>query len=341
MKIQLDKTISLGHGSGGKLSHELINGLFIKHFNNRILNRQTDSAILRLDNDSLAFTTDSYVVDPIFFPGGDIGKLAVCGTVNDLAVSGAVPVYLSASFIIEEGFDIMQLEKIVISMAQEGRESGIQIITGDTKVVNHGKCDKIFINTTGLGILEPERIHISTGDHIKKGDKIIINGPVGDHAVAILAARESLKFELPVVSDCVSLNYLITGMLGRTDKIRFMRDATRGGLATVLCELAEQKNIGIDLDETSIPLREGVRGTCEIFGFDPLYMANEGKVVTVVAGEAADDLIRFLRKEPLGRDSAIIGEIVDSHPGQVVLKTEIGGSRIIDMLAGEQLPRIC
>ncbi len=341
MKKRLDKTISLSHGSGGRLTHELITELFVTHFDNEVLRNQADSALLQVNRENLAFTTDSFVVDPVFFPGGDIGKLAVCGTVNDLAVSGAKPLWLSASFIIEEGFEMDQLEKIVRSMAAEAKVAGIQIVTGDTKVVDHGKCDKVFINTAGIGLLDPERIHISTAEHVKTGDKIIVNGPIGEHGVAILAARESLGFELQIDSDCASLNHLIAKMTDRTGEIHFMRDATRGGLATVLCELASRKKLGIQLDELLIPIREKVKGTCEIFGFDPLYMANEGRVVVVAGAEVADELIRIMQSDPLGKESAIIGEIVPDHPGQVVLQTEVGGKRIIDMLAGEQLPRIC
>ena len=341
MHKHLDKTVSLGHGSGGKLSHELISGLFVKYFNNEILGSQTDSAILQMKSENLAFTTDSFVVDPIFFPGGDIGKLAVCGTVNDLAVSGAKPYCLSASFIIEEGFEMVKLEQIVKSMAEESGKAGILIVTGDTKVVDHGKCDKVFINTAGIGVLEKDHVHISSAKHVNPGDKIIVNGPVGEHGVAILAARESLSFELQIDSDCACLNHMISEMISRFEQVNFMRDATRGGLATVMCELAEQKNLGIKLDETHIPIREKVKGTCEIFGFDPLYMANEGKVVMVTGIDVADDIVRFLQNHPLGKNSAIIGEIVSDHPGKVVLQTEVGGKRIIDMLAGEQLPRIC
>jgi hydrogenase expression/formation protein HypE len=341
MKKIKDTSISLGHGSGGKLSHELISDLFVTCFDNEILNDQTDSALLKINKENLAFTTDSFVVDPIFFPGGDIGKLAVCGTVNDLAVSGATPLYLSVSFILEEGFEMTALEQIVKSMAEEAAYAGIKIVTGDTKVVDHGKCDKVFINTTGIGILDEDKVHISSAGRMKPGDKIIVNGPVGEHGVAILAARESLNFELKIESDCACLNHMISDMNSRFEQIHFMRDATRGGLATVLCELAEHKKVGIDLDETMIPIRDKVKGTCEIFGFDPLYMANEGKVVIVAGEKEAVPLLDFLHKHPLGKHSAVIGEVVTDHPGKVVLQTEVGGKRIIDMLAGEQLPRIC
>jgi hydrogenase expression/formation protein HypE len=340
MTVSNDK-ILLNHGSGGKLSHDLIRNIFVKYFNNDILTQQTDSAILDFNEGNLAFTTDSYVVDPVFFPGGDIGKLSVCGTINDLAVSGAKPLYLSSSFIIEEGFFLKDLEIIVKSMANEAKKAGLSIVAGDTKVVDRGKCDKIFINTTGVGSLDPERKKISTGDEIQIGDKIIVNGTIGDHGIAILAARESLSFKLNLESDCVSLHNLISEVLTVSSGIRFMRDPTRGGLATVLSELVENKAYGIDIEESSIPVKESVKGTCEIFGFDPLYMANEGKVVMVVGNSETKKILDVLRQNPLGKESAIIGEIVESHPGQVALQTEVGGKRIVDMLVGEQLPRIC
>jgi hydrogenase expression/formation protein HypE len=333
--------ILLSHGSGGKLSHELISQLFVKYFSNTLLDAQTDSAIIHSPEGELAFTTDSYVVDPIFFPGGNIGKLAVCGTVNDLAVSGATPKYLSCGFIIEEGLHLEDLERVVKSMAEEAKKADVKIVTGDTKVVNRGKCDRIFINTAGIGLLEKSRRHISFGDGIKPGDKIIINGSIGDHGIAILAARESLSFRSEVASDCAPLNGLISKIPCSPDQIKFMRDATRGGLATVLVELAENKKHGIVVDEEKIPVNEVVSGACEVFGFDPLYLANEGKVVMVVDGKVADDVVQALKKHPLGSQASIIGEIVDDHPEKVSLNTSIGGRRILDMLAGEMLPRIC
>lgn len=333
--------ILLSHGSGGKLSHELISKLFVKYFSNTLLDAQTDSAVIHSPEGELAFTTDSYVVDPIFFPGGNIGKLAVCGTVNDLAVSGATPKYLSCGFIIEEGLHLDDLEKVVKAMAEEALKANVKIVTGDTKVVNRGKCDKIFINTSGIGLLEKAKRHISFGDGIRPGDKIIINGSIGDHGIAILAARESLNFQSEVQSDCASLNGLISKINCQPDHIRFMRDATRGGIATVLVELAENKNLGIIVDEEKIPVNEVVNGACEVFGFDPLYLANEGKVVMVVEGSVADDVVEALKKHPLGKQASIIGEIVDDHPKKVLLNTAIGGRRILDMLAGEMLPRIC
>ncbi len=337
----MGKTILLGHGSGGKLSHDLIKDLFIKYFSNKTLTEQTDAAIVNISTGQIAFTTDSFVVDPIFFPGGDIGKLAVAGTVNDLAVSGAKPLYLSASFIIEEGLPFADLERIVKSMAEEAIKAGVTIVTGDTKVVNRGKCDKVFINTTGVGEIEPRHLSIGTGSEIKPGDKIIINGTIADHGMAVMAAREELSFKTNIQSDCACLNHLIKDVLAVTGQMKFMRDATRGGLATVLCELAENKRFGIEIDEAALPVGENVRGMCELLGFDPLYVANEGKVLMVVGKEDADEVLKVVRKNELGKEAAIIGEVVDDHHGRAWLTTGIGGRRIIDMLAGEQLPRIC
>lgn len=334
-------TIMLNHGSGGKITHDLISNLFIKYFDNPVLRRQTDSAILKVDSSLLAFTTDSYVVDPVFFPGGNIGKLAVCGTVNDLAVSGARPMYLSCGFIIEEGLPISDLGIIVKSMAEEAHKAGVVIVTGDTKVVDKGKCDKIFINTAGIGLLRKKRENISYGSKIKTGDLIIINGTIGDHGTAILCARNSIEYSNSVLSDCAPLNSMIDAVLGVSDKIKFMRDATRGGLATVLCELAEKHNVGIELSEDAIPVQESVRGLCEIFGFDALYMANEGKAVMVVGEEDAEKVLEALYNHKPGKEAAVIGKITKTDKGMVVVNTGIGGRRIVDMLAGEQLPRIC
>lgn len=335
------KNILLGHGSGGKLSHELIEDLFVKYFRNPILDEQTDSAVLSPVEGNLSFTTDSFVVDPVFFPGGDIGKLAVCGTVNDLVVSGAEPLYLSAGFIIEEGFPLYDLEKIVRSMAEEAMHAGVQIVTGDTKVVNRGHCDKIFINTTGIGKLPDKNTGISSGRGIRPGDKIIVNGYVGDHGMAIMAARKELNIESNLVSDCASLSGLVRKALETSENIRFMRDATRGGLATVITEMVSGKPFGVMIDEESIPVRESVRGFCELLGFDPLYVANEGKVVLVVAAEDEDRVVNALRDHELGKESRTIGEVSSEYPGKCWLATQVGGRRIIDMLAGEQLPRIC
>jgi len=333
--------ILLNHGSGGKMTHELISSLFMKYFDNPVLRAQTDSAILNIDSRLIAFTTDSYVVSPVFFPGGNIGKLAVCGTVNDLAVSGAKPLYLSCGFIIEEGLPFSELEDIVKTMAAEAASAGVLIVTGDTKVVNKGSCDKIFINTAGIGRLDENRKDISTGKGIIPGDKIIVNGCVGNHGAAILCARNSVEYYSGILSDCASLNTMIENVLQISKKVKFMRDATRGGLGTVLCELAEKKEFGVDLTESEIPLDESVRGLCEIFGYDPLFMANEGKVVIVVASEDAAKVLETLQASETGKDAAVIGEISSTHQGLVVMITGIGGSRLIDMPAGEQLPRIC
>ncbi len=337
----MDDKILLGYGSGGKLTHELITNLFVKYFKNDILESQTDSAVLKIGADQLAFTTDSFVVDPIFFPGGDIGKLGIAGTVNDLAVSGAKPMYLSTSFIIEEGFLFKDLETIVKSMADEASKAGVSIVTGDTKVVNRGKCDKVFINTTGIGLLSDERKDIGSGKNIKAGDKIIVNGTIADHGMCIMAAREGLNFSAEIESDCACLNGMIEEAMEVSDNIRFMRDATRGGVATVLCELVDGRNFGVEINEKSIPVNENVRGICELLGFDPLYVANEGKVVMVVGKDDAENVLSVLNKNEFGKDAVIIGEVTDEHYGKAWLTTGIGGRRIIDMLAGEQLPRIC
>lgn len=333
-------TILLGHGSGGKLTHELITGLFMKYFGSSD-SFPTDSAILKIPSENIAFTTDSYVVDPIFFPGGNIGKLAVCGTVNDLAVSGAKPLFITSSYILEEGFPFDQLEIIVKSMAEEAQKAGVRIVAGDTKVVNKGKCDKIFINTSGIGELPEKNKHISYGTNIKPGDKIIINGNVGDHGVTIIGARENIEFSHGLQSDCTSLNSLISEILHATEGVKFMRDATRGGIATVLCELVENKNYGIEIFEENIPVSEEVLGLCEVFGFDPLYIANEGKVLLVVDSSEAEKVISVMQNHENGKNACIIGEVTEKHISRVVLQTSVGGNRIIDMLAGEQLPRIC
>ncbi len=338
----MDKNISLNHGSGGKLTHQLISEIFLKYFQNETLEQLTDAALLNIPESNIAFTTDSFVVDPIFFPGGNIGKLAVCGTVNDLAVSGAKPLYLSASFIIEEGLPMETLEIIVQSMAAEADKAGVKIVTGDTKVVHHGQCDKVFINTAGIGVVKDVHREIASGMNIKPGDKIIINGNIADHGMAILCEREDLNFDTGIQSDCACLNDLIGVVLKEEQNaVAFMRDATRGGLATVLCELAGERKTGIELNEQALPVSEPVLGVCDLLGFDPLYIANEGKVVMVVDGENADDIVGKMRQHPLGRDTSIIGEIVEDHKGMVLLHTEVGGSRIVDMLAGDQLPRIC
>ncbi len=323
------------------MTHELIDSMFVRHFSNPELDRQTDAALLELPGNQLAFTTDSFVVDPVFFPGGDIGKLAICGTVNDVAVSGAVPLYISAAFIIEEGFPFSELERIVVSMAGEARKAGVKIVTGDTKVVNKGSCDKVFITTTGIGSLDKKYLPVSEGKNIQPGDRIIVNGSVGDHGMAIMSARNDLKLSAPLNSDCASLNGLIGCIKDTGAQINFMRDATRGGLGTVITELCSNKEFGIDIDEDQVFIREDVRGMCELLGFDPIYVANEGKVVLVVPEEDAGKVLTAMKSHEYGKDACMIGSIGQEHPGKAWLKTSVGGNRIIDMLAGEQLPRIC
>jgi hydrogenase expression/formation protein HypE len=335
------KEILLNHGSGGRLSKELFASIFGKHFSNPILDTLTDSAIAEYPGKNLAFTTDSYVVDPIFFPGGNIGTLAVCGTINDLAVSGATPLMLSAGFIIEEGLSIKLLEIIVADMARAVKDAGVDIVTGDTKVVDRGKCDGVFINTSGIGTLPDENRHISFGTHIATGDKIIINGFIGDHGMTIVSVRNQVNLQTGIKSDCAPLNTLISDILAVSSKIKFMRDATRGGLATILCECAAKRNFGISIDESTIPVRDSVAGMCEMLGYDPLYIANEGKVVIIVSSEDADKVLDQMKKHELGKNAAIIGTVVDNHHGRVTLETEIGGKRIVEIPAGDQLPRIC
>ena len=339
MKHSGDK-IMLSHGSGGRIMHDLIEDLFMKHFGNKILNEQTDAAILPAGLQRLAFTTDSFVIDPLFFPGGNIGKLAVCGTVNDLAVSGAEPLYLSVSFIMEEGFLMKDLEIIVESLAAEACKAGVLIVTGDTKVVNRGKCDKLFINTAGIGSIKKEDADIGKALNIQPGDVIIINGSIGDHGMAILNARESFNFKAAVESDCASLNHLIREVLDKSS-VKFMRDPTRGGVATVLNELVGKIKLGIEIEESALPVDKGVKAMCEVLGFYPLHIANEGKVLIVAGEQEGIKILEVLKNNELGKKSAIIGRIVSDHPGKVVLRNETGGRRIIDSLAGDQLPRIC
>jgi hydrogenase expression/formation protein HypE len=334
------ENILLGHGSGGRLMHELVESLFMKYFRNNILDAQTDSAVVAAGSDEIAFTTDSFVIDPLFFPGGDIGKLAVCGTVNDLSVSGAEPLYLSASFIIEEGFPLSQLEQIVSSMAAEAEKAGVKIVTGDTKVVNRGKCDRLFINTSGIGKMRKEYRTIGSGINVEAGDAVIINGTIGDHGTAVMNAREAFNFRAALESDCTCLNSLIASVLNKYP-VRFMRDPTRGGVASALNELAARTGKGIELFENSLPVKPEVKAMCEILGFDPLHVANEGKVLMVVKKEQADEIVAVLKKDEAGKDAAIIGEVTDAHPGKVILRNSTGGRRFVDTLSGDQLPRIC
>ncbi len=337
----MDKTILLGHGSGGVMTGNLISNLFVRHFNNPQLSVLGDSALANIDGSMIAFTTDSFVVDPVFFPGGDIGKLAVCGTVNDLAVAGARPLYLSSAFIIEEGFPISDLERIVASMAEAARNAGVEIITGDTKVVKKGQCDKVFINTAGIGTIEKKYAGISSGALISEGDQLIVNGFLGDHEMAILAARENLQFETPVISDVASLNGLISQILDAGVEVKFMRDITRGGIATILAEIATSVNKGLLIEEQSIPVREQINGICEIYGFNPLYLANEGKMLMVVSPGSAQRALEIMQGHPLGKDACRIGSVTTANADRVLLKSAYGGTRLLTKLAGEQMPRIC
>jgi hydrogenase expression/formation protein HypE len=336
-----EEKILLSHGNGGRMMHDLISELFLSNFGNKILSEQSDSAILPIDSQEIAFTTDSFVIDPLFFPGGNIGKLAVCGTVNDLAVSGAEPLYISVSFIIEEGFPMKDLETIVKSLADEAEKAGVDIVTGDTKVVNKGKCDKLFINTAGIGRIRKEKNMAGRTGTIMPGDAVIINGAIGDHGMAVMNARESFNFKTQVVSDCACLNKLISEILDQSASVKFMRDPTRGGVATVLNELTAKGSFGIEIDEASLPVNKGVSAMCELLGFDPLYIANEGKVLMVVGQEESARILEIMKENELGKEAAIIGHIVSDHPGKVVLRTSTGGKRIIDSLTGDQLPRIC
>jgi hydrogenase expression/formation protein HypE len=332
-----EEKILLAHGSGGKLMHDLIES-FLPELANPILDRLEDSAVIDLSG-RLAFTTDSYTVNPIFFPGGDIGRLAVCGTVNDLAMSGAKPRYLSLALIIEEGLAIAELKKIIISIKKAIDEAGVKIVTGDTKVVDQGSADKIFINTAGVGTV-PEGVEISAAN-ARPGDKIIVSGNIGDHGIAVLSRREGLKFDTPVPSDCAPLNGLVAEMLAASKNIHCLRDPTRGGLATTLNDFAGQSNAGIRIEEDAIPVDKAVAAAGELLGLDPLYIANEGKLAAVVAAEDATSVLAAMKRHKYGRKAAIIGEVVKEHPGQVVMRTSLGASRIIDMPVGELLPRIC
>ena len=331
--------ILLDHGSGGRASHELIERFFVPRFQNPFLNEMNDSAVFDLKGGKLAFTTDSYVVDPIFFPGGDIGSLAVCGTVNDLAMRGARPCYLSVGFIIEEGFPLSDLEQILISMERAAKEAGVQIVTGDTKVVPKGAADKIFINTSGIGLI-PEGLDIA-GQNAQPGDALLLSGTLGDHGLTILSKREGLAFESSLKSDAAPLNHLVREMLQAGPDIHVLRDPTRGGLATTLNEIAGQSQVGLEIWEEAIPIRDSVSAASEILGLDPLYVANEGKLIAILPQSQAEAVLSVMKKNPYGQDAAIIGEVKAENPGKVVMKTIIGGKRLVDMLTGEQLPRIC
>lgn len=338
------KQIVLGHGSGGKLTADLIEKVFLPAFSNPILDQLNDQALITIGGTRLAFTTDSFVVTPIFFPGGDIGRLAVHGTVNDLAMSGARPLYLSAAFILEEGLPVEDLCRVVDSMRAAAAQAGVQFVTGDTKVVNRGKGDKVFITTTGIGVLESELT--IAADRARPGDKVLLSGYIGDHGMTIMSQRENLEFEGVIESDCASLHGLVAAMLaapgdGGRDFIHCLRDPTRGGAATTLNEIAKASGVGMLLREQSIPVRESVKGACEVLGLDPLYVANEGKLIAIVRPEMADAVLQQMRQHEHGKDATLIGEVVAEHPGMVLMKTEIGGTRVLDVMFGEQLPRIC
>ncbi|BAB72655.1 hydrogenase expression/formation protein HypE [Anabaena sp. FACHB-709] len=339
-----DTHITLAHGSGGKAMRDLIDDIFVNNFDNPILSQLEDQATINLSTllqqgERLAFTTDSYVVDPLFFPGSDIGELAINGTINDLAVSGAKPLYFTCSVILEEGLPIETLRRVATSMKVAAQKAGVQIVTGDTKVVPRGCADKLFINTAGIGII-PSGIDISA-HNIQPGDSIIINGELGNHGAAILIARGELALETNIESDCQALHDLVATILNVCPQVHAMRDATRGGLATVLNEFATSSHVGIRLYEESLPVREEVKGMCEILGLDPLYLANEGKLVVVVDSEQAQAVLSAMKSHPKGRDACIVGEVMATPPGVVFLKTTFGTERIVDMLVGEQLPRIC
>lgn len=334
----MNDIILLAHGDGGRLTHELVTRLFMKHLGNNLLEGLTDAAVFNVDGGRMALTTDSYTIDPPFFPGGDIGKLAVCGTVNDLAVSGAHPLYLTAGFMIEEGLPLADLEKAVASMGRTCREAGVQVVAGDTKVVPRGSLDRIFINTAGVGVIPPG---VDLGYHrIQPGDLVLVNGHIGDHGMAVLTTREGFGFEQPVLSDCAPLNE-ITGLLAeKLAGVKIMRDLTRGGLATSTKEIADSAGCDIWLNETDIPYNQTAAGAAEMLGVDLLYMANEGKFLVIVAPEEAEEALRLMRAHRYGRDARVIGAVREGK-GDCFLKTALGGTKYLDMLAGTPLPRIC
>lgn len=331
--------VDMTHGSGGRAMMQLIEELFAKHFDNEFLRQENDQALFHVEQGRMVIATDAHVISPLFFPGGDIGALSVHGTINDVVMSGARPLYLTASFILEEGLPLSSLEKIVISMADAAREAGVQIVTGDTKVVEQGKGDGVFITTTGIGVV-PEGVHIS-GEYAKPGDHILLSGAIGNHGVAIMSRRENLEFDTVIESDSSSLHSLVALMVEVAPDIHCLRDPTRGGLAATLNELAQQSGIGMRLEESEIPVHDDVRAGCELLGLDPLYIANEGKLVCICAPEDSDALLDVMRNHPMGEEAVLIGRVVADEYNTVQMKTLLGGSRIIDWIAGEQLPRIC
>ncbi len=336
MKVE---KVTLDHGSGGKISHSLMTAVMLPVFDNPILAELNDGAIFELNGRRLAFTTDSYTVDPIFFPGGHIGELAINGTVNDIAMCGGSPLYLSVGLIIEEGFAMADLERIVRGMGAAAHRAGVTVVTGDTKVVPKGAADKIFINTSGLGLI-PEDVDVGS-TKARVGDQVILSGTMADHGVTILTQREGLSFESSLTSDSAPLNRMVAEMFSVSTSIHVLRDPTRGGVGTALNEIAQKSRVGVTIVENRIPLKPQVAGICELLGFDPLYLANEGKLLAIVAAEHAGRILDVIRQNEYGRDAAVIGEVVADHPGRVTMETRIGGHRIVDMLTGEQLPRIC
>lgn len=336
--MKTDK-ILLDHGSGGKISHRLTADIMLPIFNNSILSQLDDGAIFDLEGKRFAFSTDTYVVDPIFFPGGNIGDLAINGTVNDIAMCGAVPLYLSAGLIIEEGFPISDLKIIIKDMGVAADIAGVKVVTGDTKVVPKGAADKIFINTSGIGLI-PEDVNIAS-HNARVGDKIILSGSIADHGVTVLTQREGMTFSSTIISDTASLNHMVKSMLSVSSNVHVLRDPTRGGVGTALNEIAMSSEVGIRIYEEKLPVRDEVAGICELLGFDPLYIANEGKLIAFVGQDDAKDVLSAMKEDKHGKDASIIGEVVSDLPGKVFMQTRIGGSRIVDMLTGEQLPRIC
>jgi len=331
--------ILLDHGSGGKISHRLTTDMLLPVFNNPILAELNDGAIFELNGQRMAFSTDSYTVDPIFFPGGNIGDLAINGTVNDVAMCGATPLYLSVGLIIEEGFAAADLEKIVKEMGAAARAAGVTVVTGDTKVVPKGAVDQIFINTSGIGVI-PQHVNVASHNAVA-GDRIILSGTIADHGITVLTQREGLSFKTGLKSDTAPLNHMVKEMFAVSGNVHVLRDPTRGGVGTALNEIAEKSGIGIKIYEDKIPLKKEVAGACELLGFDPLYLANEGKLLAFVSAEDTAAVLTAIAANPYGRDATVIGEVVADHSGKVFMKTRIGGERIVDMLAGEQLPRIC
>lgn len=334
-----DGAIDMSHGSGGRAMAQLIEEIFLKHFDNELLRQANDQAAFQVPAGRMVMSVDGHVISPLFFPGGDIGSLSVHGTINDVAMSGATPMYLSAGFILEEGFPLADLQRIVESMAHAAAEAGVPIVTGDTKVVERGKGDGVFITTTGVGVVPPG-IEIS-GDRAQPGDAILVSGCIGDHGVAIMSSRENLEFETTIESDSAALHTLVNDMVAAVPDIHCLRDPTRGGLATTLNELAQQSAVGMKLDETEIPVNPAVNAACELLGLDPLYVANEGKLICICPRESASQLLEIMQTHPLGRQAAIIGEVIEDAHGFVQMQTAFGGSRVVDWLAGEQLPRIC